>query len=150
MKGKDPIHSTELASLPSTSKNMFENLSTPISGSGTNLSQGQQQLLFVVRALLSRSKIVVFDEATSAVDMTTDEFIQEAIRDWFVDRTLIVIAHRLSTICRFDRIVVMDAGRVVEIGTPQELWEKEGVFYGMCEKAGRSEREKLIKIFSEG
>lgn len=92
----------------------------------------------------------MFDEATSAVDMTTDELIQDAIRDWFVDRTLIVIAHRLSTVCRFDRIVVLDTGRVVELGTPQELWEKDGVFRGMCEKAGRSERERLTKMFSEG
>lgn len=92
----------------------------------------------------------MFDEATSAVDMSTDEFIQDAIRDWFVDRTLIVIAHRLSTVCRFDQIVVLDAGRVVEVGAPQELWEKEGVFRAMCEKAGRSEREKLVRVFSEG
>ncbi|KAF1919049.1 hypothetical protein BDU57DRAFT_490977 [Ampelomyces quisqualis] len=150
IKGKSPARSNDPASAPPTNKNMFEDLSCPISGSGTNLSQGQQQLLFVVRALLSRSKIVIFDEATSAVDMKTDEFIQDAIRDWFVDRTLIVIAHRLSTVCRFDRILVLDAGRVAELGTPQELWEKEGVFRSMCEKAGQSEREKLTKEFSDG
>lgn len=90
---------------------------------------------------------MIFDEATSAVDMATDELIQEAIRDWFSDSTLLVIAHRLSTVCQFDRILVLDYGRMVEFGTPRELWEKEGVFRGMCEKAGWEERERLGRMF---
>ncbi|KAF1996082.1 P-loop containing nucleoside triphosphate hydrolase protein [Amniculicola lignicola CBS 123094] len=131
-----------------TDNNMFEDLSHSISESGKNLSQGQQQLLSIARALLSRSKIIVLDEATSAVDMATDQLIQDAIRDWFNDSTLIVIAHRLSTVCHFDRIMVLDFGQMVELGTPRELWEKEGVFRSMCEQAGQGEKEKLRETFS--
>jgi ABC-type multidrug transport system fused ATPase/permease subunit len=84
---------------------------------------------------------MVLDEATSAVDMTTDALIQRSIREEFTDSTLIVIAHRLSTIADFDRILVLSDGQVAEFGTPKELWEQEGVFRDMCDSSG--EREKL-------
>jgi ABC-type multidrug transport system fused ATPase/permease subunit len=85
---------------------------------------------------------MVLDEATSAVDMATDALIQRSIREEFTSSTLLVIAHRLSTIADFDRILVLDAGRVAEFGTPKELWEKEGgIFRDMCESSG--EKEKL-------
>lgn len=84
---------------------------------------------------------MVLDEATSAVDMTTDSLIQRSIREEFTDSTLIVIAHRLSTIADFDRILVLSDGEVAEFGTPEELWEKEGMFRDMCENSG--EKDKL-------
>lgn len=87
---------------------------------------------------------MVLDEATSAVDMHTDALIQRSIREEFTDSTLLVIAHRLSTIADFDRILVLSDGMVAEYGTPRELWEKEGVFRGMCEESG--ERDKLRGI----
>jgi len=125
-------------------------LSTPVTESGLNLSQGQRQLLCLARAIATRPKIMVLDEATSAVDMATDALIQRSIRSEFRDATLLVIAHRLSTIADFDRVLVLDAGRVVEFGTPRELWEKEGgVFRGMCEESGERERLKGF-IFGEG
>ena len=122
--------------------NIFKDLSSNISESGGNLSQGQRQLLCLARAIVSRPKIMVLDEATSAVDMTTDTLIQRSIRDEFTDSTLIVIAHRLSTIADFDRILVLSDGKVAEFGTPRELWEKDnGMFRDMCEHSG--ERDKL-------
>ncbi|KAH7273597.1 P-loop containing nucleoside triphosphate hydrolase protein [Fusarium solani] len=122
--------------------NVFRDLSSPISESGGNLSQGQRQLLCLARAIVARPKIMVLDEATSAVDMATDALIQRSIREEFTDSTLLVIAHRLSTIADFDRILVLSEGRVAEFGTPKELWEKEGgVFRDMCESSG--EKEKL-------
>ncbi|KAF5027574.1 hypothetical protein F66182_316 [Fusarium sp. NRRL 66182] len=121
--------------------NIFRDLSSPISESGGNLSQGQRQLLCLARAIVARPKIMVLDEATSAVDMATDALIQRSIREEFTDSTLIVIAHRLSTIADFDRILVLADGQVAEFGTPKELWEKEGVFRDMCESSG--EKEKL-------
>jgi len=121
----------------------FSNLSSPISESGGNLSQGQRQLLSIARAIISRPKIIVFDEATSAVDKDTDALVQRSIRSSFPNSTLLVIAHRLSTICDFDKIVVLDQGCVEEVGSPLELWENDGMFRAMCENSGGGETEKL-------
>ena len=88
---------------------------------------------------------MVLDEATSAVDMQTDGLIQKSIREEFVDCTLVVIAHRLSTVVDFDRVLVLGEGRVVEFGTPRELFEDEdGAFRGMVMESG--ERDKLEEI----
>lgn len=128
-----------------TNTNIFTSLSSRISEGGLNLSQGQRQLLCLGRAIVSRPKIMVLDEATSAVDMATDTLIQRSIREEFQDSTLIVIAHRLSTIADFDRILVMGEGRGLEFGTPEELYEKErGEFKGMVGESG--EREELEEI----
>lgn len=129
-----------------TNTNVFKSLSSRISEGGLNLSQGQRQLLCLARAIVSRPKIMVLDEATSAVDMETDALIQRSIREEFTDSTLIVIAHRLSTIADFDRILVLGEGKVVEFDTPSELMKRQnGVFRDMVEKSGeRSELEKII------
>jgi ABC-type multidrug transport system fused ATPase/permease subunit len=130
---------------PAKNVNVFRDLSSPISEGGLNLSQGQRQLLCLARAIVARPRVMVLDEATSAVDMHTDALIQRSIREEFTDSTLLVIAHRLSTIADFDRILVLSDGMVAEYGSPKELWEKEGgVFRGMCEESG--EREKLKGI----
>lgn len=132
-----------------TNANVFKDLTSPISEGGLNLSQGQRQLLCLARAIVARPRVMVLDEATSAVDMATDALIQRSIREEFTDATLIVIAHRLSTIADFDRILVLSDGQVAEFGTPRELWEhgegeERGIFRGMCEESG--EREKLRGI----
>lgn len=127
--------------------NVFNDLSSHISEGGLNLSQGQRQLLCLARAIIRRPRVMVLDEATSAVDMHTDSLIQRSIREEFTDSTLLVIAHRLSTIADFDRILVLSDGTVAEYGSPQELWAKgpeESIFRGMCEQSG--ERDKLEKI----
>ncbi|KAB2571771.1 ATP-dependent bile acid permease [Lasiodiplodia theobromae] len=126
-------------------KNPFSSLSTTISEGGSNLSQGQRQLLCLARAIVARPKVMILDEATSAVDKATDALIQRSVREEFSDSTLIVIAHRLSTIADFDRILVLGEGKVVEFGSPRELLEKEdGAFHGMVEDSG--EREVLREI----
>ncbi|KAI3340856.1 P-loop containing nucleoside triphosphate hydrolase protein [Ustulina deusta] len=127
--------------------NIFRDLSSTISEGGLNLSQGQRQLLCLARAIVSRPKVMVLDEATSAVDMATDALIQRSIREEFGDSTLVVIAHRLSTIADFDRILVLSDGQVAEYGTPRELWEageddqdgEKGIFRAMCEQSGEPE-----------
>ncbi|KAJ4271438.1 hypothetical protein NW762_000140 [Fusarium torreyae] len=133
--------SAATSTLAAKNTNIFRDLSSPISESGGNLSQGQRQLLCLARAIVARPKIMVLDEATSAVDMATDALIQRSIREEFTDSTLIVIAHRLSTIADFDRILVLADGEVAEFGTPKELWQQEGVFHDMCESSG--EKDKL-------
>lgn len=127
--------------------NVFNDLTSPISEGGLNLSQGQRQLLCLARAIVARPRVMVLDEATSAVDMATDALIQRSIREEFTDATLVVIAHRLSTIADFDRILVLGDGRVAEYGTPKELWERDGgrgVFRGMCEESGEKDRLRRI------
>jgi ABC-type multidrug transport system fused ATPase/permease subunit len=139
-----PVPSSVPAGEHAKNANVFRDLSSPISEGGLNLSQGQRQLLCLARAIVARPRVMVLDEATSAVDMTTDALIQRSIREEFTDSTLLVIAHRLSTIADFDRILVLSDGMVAEYGTPKELWEKNGVFRGMCEESG--ERDKLRGI----
>lgn len=130
-----------------TNTNIFRSLTSAVAESGQNLSQGQRQLLCLARAIVARPKIMVLDEATSAVDKTTDSLIQRSIREEFNESTLLVIAHRLSTIADFDQILVLDDGLAVEYGTPKELIAiKDGVFAGMVESSG--ERDTLVGIIN--
>lgn len=122
---------------PSENTNIFLSLSSPISSGGGNLSQGQKQLLCLARAILSRPKLLILDEATSAVDKETDTLIQRSIREEFANTTLLVIAHRLSTVMDFDKILVMGEGKAMEYGGPSELMGIEGgVWKGMVESSG--------------
>ena len=119
---------------------------TPISKNAQNLSAGQRQLLALARALLRNSKIVLCDEATSSVDNETDVMIQTTLSTAFEDATVLCIAHRLRTVLHYDRICVIDAGRVVEMDTPLRLWEAGGPFRRMCEQLGikRQTVEKAV------
>lgn len=104
---------------------------------GLNFSLGQRQLMALARALVRGSQIIVCDEATSSVDMETDDKIQATIASGFKGKTLLCIAHRLRTIIGYDRICVMDQGRIAELDTPLNLWKMEGgIFKGMCERSG--------------
>ena len=143
---------TTPTSLTKRNANIFENLHSPISEGGLNLSQGQRQLLCLARAIVSRPRVMVLDEATSAVDMATDALIQRSIREEFTDSTLLVIAHRLSTIADFDRILVLSDGVAAEFGTPRELWDKgpAGLFRAMCEESGEKEKLRRIVFHEEG
>lgn len=103
---------------------------------GLNFSLGQRQLMALARALVRGSQIIVCDEATSSVDMETDEKIQKTIQEGFKGKTLLCIAHRLRTIINYDRICVMDQGRIAELDTPVKLYKAGGIFRGMCDKSG--------------
>jgi ATP-binding cassette subfamily C (CFTR/MRP) protein 1 len=103
---------------------------------GLNFSLGQRQLMALARALVRDSRIIVCDEATSSVDFETDGKIQETMATGFKGKTLLCIAHRLKTIISYDRICVMDAGKIVELGEPIQLYDQGGIFRGMCDKSG--------------
>ncbi|KAH0559259.1 hypothetical protein GP486_004222 [Trichoglossum hirsutum] len=127
---------TEEASLDDKSPGRIH-LDGAVEEEGLNYSLGQRQLMALARALVRNSKIIVCDEATSSVDMETDQKIQRTIATGFKGKTLLCIAHRLRTIINYDRICVMDAGRIVELDSPLHLYDKPGgIFRGMCEQSG--------------
>lgn len=120
-------------------KNIFRDLQTPVSESGSNLSQGQRQLLCLARALLKNPRVLMMDEATASIDYGTDAKIQETLRE-LRDSTIITVAHRLQTIIDYDKVLVLDHGRVIEYDHPWTLINKEdGLFRSMCEHSGNME-----------
>ncbi|KAL8683840.1 MAG: hypothetical protein Q9186_000183 [Xanthomendoza sp. 1 TL-2023] len=144
----DPLENFRDEELNNVAHETFGSLSFPISGGGYNLSQGQRQLLCLARALLSRRKIVVMDEATSGVDRVTDELIQHSIRRRFKDSTLLVIVRRLSTVAEFDAILVLDNGKIVEYDKPNLLMEKRGTYWEMIQQS--SERVWIDETVGSG
>ncbi|GAA5982978.1 hypothetical protein JCM11641_006904 [Rhodosporidiobolus odoratus] len=112
-------------------------LDSPVASSGSNLSQGQRQLIGLARALVRGSRIVILDEATASLDNESDALVQRVIREEFEGATNITVAHRLESVIDYDRILVMRAGRVVEFDTPLALLEDEdGAFRKMVEATG--------------
>ena len=108
-------------SLKQLVQNLPDKLESRVTEGGGNLSVGERQLLCVARVLLQDKKIVVLDEATANVDMKTDRVLQDVIRSKLSGRTVLTIAHRLETILDYDKVLVMDAGKVVEFDDPRIL-----------------------------
>jgi len=114
---------------------------------GKNFSLGQRQLFCIAQAILSRTKILVLDEATAAIDMGTDALIQKAIKENFEHNTVLTIAHRLNTIIESDKVLVMDAGQVVEFDEPLKLLDKDkGYFRSLVDQTGDATARKLHDI----
>ena len=124
-------------------KTLKRALELPIAEAGRNLSVGQRQLLCFARALLLRPRILILDEATASVDYATDRVIQTTLRENFPGVTMLIIAHRLETIIDLDAVMVMDAGKCVEYGTPKELLSKKSLFSGLVDATGVDTAKKL-------
>lgn len=124
-------------------------LTSKMSDGGTNFSMGQRQLICLARAILRNNRILILDEATANVDPETDKLIQTTIREKFANCTVLTIAHRLHTVMDSDKVLVMDAGRVVEFGHPYELIQKSGAFKSLIDKTGSGMSVTLIEIAKE-
>lgn len=127
----------ESAHLKTFVSGLDNRLDYKVSEGGENLSVGQRQLICLARALLRKTKVLVLDEATAAVDLETDSLIQSTIRTQFADCTILTIAHRLQTILDSDRVIVLDAGRVVEFDSPDKLLQNSNsIFHSLAVDAG--------------
>ena len=144
----------EAVELKETVAAIDERLEAPVTENGSNWSVGERQLICLARAMLRRSKVIVMDEATSSVDIRTDQLIQKAIRTkdgLFSDATVITIAHRLNTVIDYDRILVLDYGCIVEYGEPRVLLNKkigdsDAWFARMVNEMGDEAKQALIVI----
>ncbi|KAF9129560.1 hypothetical protein BGW39_004033 [Mortierella sp. 14UC] len=142
----DPLHQSndtdlwtalERAHLKDHISSLPQGLSFEVSSNGENFSMGQRSLICLARALLRKTKILVLDEATAAVDVETDELIQRTIREEFRDRTILTIAHRIKTVMDSDRVLVLEGGKVEEFEAPGVLVRRrEGLFFRLAEQAG--------------
>ncbi|EEC06752.1 multidrug resistance protein, putative [Ixodes scapularis] len=123
-----------------------QGLDFEVAEGGLNLSVGQRQLVCLARALLRKTKILVLDEATASVDANTDMLVQQTLRDATSGCTVLTIAHRLHTVLSSDRVVVIDQGNVVEIGSPAELLnDTTSSFYAMAREAGVAFRDAKVR-----
>lgn len=134
------VEAAKISNCDSMIRRMPEKYKSKLTAQGQNISQGQRQLLSIARAFLAHPKILILDEATSSVDTRTERKIQDAMVKLMHNRTSLIIAHRLSTIQDADCIVVMDAGRIVEMGNHDELLAKQGKYYElyMTQFAGKA------------
>ncbi|KAF7316261.1 Multidrug resistance-associated ABC transporter protein [Mycena indigotica] len=127
--------------------NMFRNLDSAVSEGGENFSTGEKQLLCMARAILKRSRILVMDEATASVDYATDELIGRTIRQEFAESTILTIAHRLRTVIDYDRVMLLDQGKIVEFDSPGVLLKNShSKFHALCKATGKQEFATLKKL----
>ena len=104
---------------------------TKIGRDGVGLSQGQKQLILIARAVYKNPQFIFFDEATNALDAKNERAIVENLNEFYKGRTVVVVAHRLSTVKNADKIVVLDAGKIVEVGDHNTLIAKQGTYYNL-------------------
>lgn len=144
----DVIHAADIANAHEFIVRQPDGYDSVLGERGVGVSGGERQRLSIARAVLKNPSILVFDEATASVDSETEHLIQEAIENLISGRTTIMIAHRLSTLSKANKIVVVDHGKIIECGTPEELMEMKGKYYklvqiqSMADKVSRQKKEE--------
>lgn len=123
--------SVELANVNTFAERLPLSYCTQIGPDGVGLSQGQKQRILIARAIYKNPQYILLDEATNALDAENERVIVENLRDFYMGRTVVIVAHRLSTVKDADQIIVMDKGRIVEIGDHASLVEKQGTYYNL-------------------
>lgn len=123
------IAAAKLANADSFVRRLPDGYQTVLTGDGSNLSQGQRQLLAIARAAVADPPVLILDEATSSIDTRTEQLVQEGMDRLMKGRTTFVIAHRLSTVRNSDCIMVLEQGRIIERGTHDQLIEEKGRYY---------------------
>ena len=128
---EEVIEAAKVASAHSFIMRLSDGYNTMLTGDGSNLSQGQRQLLNIARAAISKAPILVLDEATSSVDTRTERHIEHGMERLMKNRTTFVIAHRLSTVRNANAIMVLENGEIIERGTHEQLLEQKGRYYAL-------------------
>lgn len=123
------IQAAKLANADSFIKHLPDGYQTMLTGDGSNLSQGQRQLIAIARAAVANPPALILDEATSSIDTRTESLVQKGMDRLMKGRTTLVIAHRLSTIKNSDCIMVLDHGRIIERGNHDSLMKEKGKYY---------------------
>lgn len=121
-------------------------LDCKMSDGGSNFSMGQRQLVCLARAILRNNKILILDEATANVDAATDKFVQTTIREKFGNCTVLTIAHRLHTVMDSDRVLVMEAGEIVEFDHAYMLLRQRGFLRRLVDETGFSTASQLLQM----
>lgn len=147
---EDVIHAADVANAHGFIARQPDAYDTVLGERGVGVSGGEKQRISIARAVLKSPSILIFDEATAAVDSETEHLIQEAIDRLIAGKTTLMIAHRLSTLKRANRIIVVDGGKIIENGTPEELMAKKGKYYklvqiqSMAQDADRMREEERL------
>ncbi|WVQ66384.1 uncharacterized protein L199_004564 [Kwoniella botswanensis] len=142
----DSLNLIERDSRVSTSLKEKMRLDYMVVNQGTNFSAGERQLIALIRAIVEKSKILILDEATSSVDLETDSLIQKIVQNEFSGVTLLSIAHRIQTVINYDKILIMEQGRVVDFDTPSKLYnDPQSIFRKLCDRS-LSARHRLNTV----
>ncbi len=142
---EEVIHAAEVANAHEFIARMPDGYDTVLGERGTGLSGGERQRLSIARAVLKNPSILFFDEATASVDSETESLIQDAIEHLISGRTTLMIAHRLSTLRKANKIIVVDKGEIIEMGTPEELMALKGKYYKLIQIQTMSDQIKKTK-----
>lgn len=139
------IHAAEIANAHTFISRLPDAYDTLLGERGVGLSGGEKQRLSIARAVLKNPSMLIFDEATAAVDSETEHLIQQSIERMIRGRTTLMIAHRLSTLRKANKIIVVDKGRIIEFGTPEELLAMKGKYYKLIQIQSMSDQARKIK-----
>jgi ATP-binding cassette, subfamily B, multidrug efflux pump len=143
VSNEEIIKAAKAVNIDSFFRMLPQGYNTMLGEEGTVLSAGQKQLLSFLRAMIADNDVLILDEATANIDTETEQAVQETLREVSKNRTTIIIAHRLSTIGHADKIIVLDKGRIVEMGDHQQLLKNQSVYYQLCENQSKGKQVKV-------